>query len=579
MDEEDTRDFNERCAQCSEVNWGLTDGGGFYCRSCHNVIERTREVVNTDFITNSRVQTISKDSKKQEKSEGGSEWYICEGFQLVLKKQVEALEALGVHPQMKDEILCNFWRCYLQKSKQAYCKRPAAETVKTLSVCESSTDVDSDPERPSILHLLSLSESEGDLQTDCSSFASSVSKVSESTSVYSGSVDGSLYLMKNQKEKLRMTMPMTLSFCYMALLWMREPITLSEFLRFVVEGHIPYLNVFEHFPEKMKLCGLDLKIFCVESWPVYEEVFNKMHELAAYLDLPRFPDITESCFLHPDMLCMKYLMEANLPDELHNWTCRVVKKIGIGEVDFLTLMPGNKSTRKVKYDVLAAAVIIVVLKLLFLLDDRYEWLLSEFAEERNKNNTEGGPYFEFKRWYEVVKHSLDVKQKKLDEERAKYLWRCEKPLFYSVKKKSKVLKRRQMVVSLQNQFGKLSGSVQRAKKPNPSSFQLSWSEENADGSCFHGHSLKGVLQEKCGLLTARNPDYWLCTVKLCNENDFWIICLWFCHWLYYETLIQKRSILIVWSSGSLQRSGVSPELPFCTRVVLLSSEDSALLYP
>ncbi|XP_072714730.1 TATA box-binding protein-associated factor RNA polymerase I subunit B isoform X4 [Ciconia boyciana] len=517
MDEEATRDFNERCAQCSEVNWGLTDGGRFYCRSCHNVTEITREVVNTDFISNARIQTISKGLRKQEKTDEGCEWYVCEGFQLVLKKQAEALEALGVCRQMKDDILCNFWRRYLQKSKQAYCNRPAAETVKALSVCDSSTDVDSEPERPSLLHLLSLSESEGDLQTDCS-FASSTSKVSESTSVCSGSVDGSLYLMKNQKEKLRMTMPMTLSFCYMALLWLREPMTLSDLLRFVVEGHIPYLNVFQHFPEKMKLCGLDLKIFCVESWPVYEEVYKKMLELAAFLDLPRFPDITDSCFLHPDMLCMKYLMEANLPDELHNWTCRVVKKICIGEADFLTLVPGNKSTRNVKYDVLAAAVIVVVLKLLFLLDDHYEWLLSDFAEERNKNNKEGGPYFEFKKWYKVIKCSLDVEQKKLDEERAKYLWRCEKPLFYSAKKKSKVLKRRQMVVNLQNQFGKLSGSVQPAEKPNPSSFQLSWSEENTDGSCFHGHSLKGILQEKCGLLTAMNPDYWLCTVKLCNEK-------------------------------------------------------------
>lgn len=51
----------------------------------------------------------------------------------------------------------------------------------------------------------------------------------------------------------------------------------------------------------------------------------------------------------------------------------MAKKIGIGDVDFLTLVPGNKSTRKVKYDVLAAAVIVVVLKLLFLLDDKYEW--------------------------------------------------------------------------------------------------------------------------------------------------------------------------------------------------------------
>ncbi|XP_074676149.1 TATA box-binding protein-associated factor RNA polymerase I subunit B isoform X6 [Strix aluco] len=254
------------------------------------------------------------------------------------------------------------------------------------------------------------------------------------------------------------------------------------------------------------------------SWPSYEEVFNKMHELAAFLDLPRFPDITDSCFLHPDMLCMKYLMEANLPDEMHNWTCRVVKKTCIGEVDFLTLVPGNKSTRKVKYDVLAAAVIVVVLKLLFLLDDKYEWLLSDFAQERNKNNKEDGPYFELKKWYKVLKCTLDVEQKKLDERRAKYLWRCEKPLFYSAKKKSKVLKRRQIVVNLQNQFGRLSGSVQPAEKPNPSSFQLSWSEENTDGSCFHGHSLKGILQEKRGLLTAMNPRYWLCTLKLCNEK-------------------------------------------------------------
>ncbi|NXJ16131.1 TAF1B polymerase, partial [Odontophorus gujanensis] len=512
-------DFDERCAQCSEVNWGLTDGGRFYCRTCHNVIERTREVVSTDVIPNARIQTISKGSRSQKKNDEGWEWYVCEGFQLVLKQQAEALEALGVCPQMKDEILCNFWRRYLQKTQQAYCSRPDGETIKTLSVCDSSTDMDSEPERPSVLHFLSVSESDGDLQTDCS-FASSVGKVSGSTSVCSGSVDGGLYLMKNRKEKLRMSMPMTLSFCYMALLWLKEPMTLSDLLRFVVEGHIPYFSAYQHFPEKMKLYGLDLRIFCVESWPVYEEVYNKMVELAAFLDLPRFPDITNNCFLHPDVLCMKYLMEANLPDELHNWTCRVVKKTSIGEADFLTLMPGNKSTRKVKYDVLAAAVIVVVLKLLFLLDDHYEWLLSDFSAERNKNNKEGegGPYFEFKKWYEVIKCTLDVEQKKLDEEKAKFLWRCEKPLFYSVKKKSKLLRRRQMVENLQNQFGKLSGSVRPGERPNPSSFQLSWSEENTDGSCFHGHSLKGILQEKRGLLAAINPDYWLCTVKLCNEK-------------------------------------------------------------
>ena len=76
----------------------------------------------------------------------------------------------------------------------------------------------------------------------------------------------------------------------------------------------------------------------------------------------------------------------------------------------------------------------------------------------------------------------------------------------------------EMVENLQNQFGKLSGSVQPAGRPKPSSFLLSWSEESTDGSCFHGHSLKGILQEKHGLLTAINTDYWLCTDKLCNEK-------------------------------------------------------------
>lgn len=62
-----------------------------------------------------------------------------------------------------------------------------------------------------------------------------------------------------------------------------------------------------------------------------------------------------------------------------------MKKIGFGEVDFLTLTPGNKSTRKVKYDVLAAAIIVVVLKLLFLLDDHYEWYV--YKQISNKAQT------------------------------------------------------------------------------------------------------------------------------------------------------------------------------------------------
>ncbi|XP_034622385.1 TATA box-binding protein-associated factor RNA polymerase I subunit B isoform X2 [Trachemys scripta elegans] len=489
MEEEDTRDYSEPCVQCSVVNWGLTDEGRFYCKSCHNVIERTKEVLTSDVVPNTKIQSISRGFRKRKKIDKGWEWYVCEGFQYILKKQAEALQTLGVCPQMK--------------------------------ISDISTDVDSEPERISIHGLSSFSESDGDLQTESSfGHVSSIGNASarETTSICSGSVDGGSYLLKRKKGNLRMSMPMTLSFCYIALLWLREPVTLSDLLRFVIDGHIPYLNAFQYFPEEMKLYGVDLKIFRVESWPVYEDVHNKMSELAAFLDLPCFPAITDSCFLHPNILCIKYLMEANLPDELHDWTCRVVKKIHVGETDFLTLDPVNKSARKVKYDVLAAAIIIVVLKLLFLLDDQYEWLNANFAGKRNQKNKEGCLWFDFKKWYKVMKKSVDVEQKKLDEERARCLWKCEKPLFYSAKEKSVVLKKRQMVVNLQRQFGALSGSMQVAEKQSPSSFQLNWAEENTDGNCFHGHILEGVLQEKGNSLTTMNTKYWLCTVKLCNEK-------------------------------------------------------------
>lgn len=50
-----------------------------------------------------------------------------------------------------------------------------------------------------------------------------------------------------------------------------------------------------------------------QSWPTYEDIYKKVIEVATFLDLPRFPAITEDCYLHPNILCMKFLMEVNLP--------------------------------------------------------------------------------------------------------------------------------------------------------------------------------------------------------------------------------------------------------------------------
>ncbi|XP_074144214.1 TATA box-binding protein-associated factor RNA polymerase I subunit B isoform X2 [Sminthopsis crassicaudata] len=529
MDTEEARDFNERCTQCAAVSWGITDEGTYYCTSCLNVTERHKEVESiADFTPNTKIQAINRGLKKKRKLEKGLEWYICEGFQYILYQQAEALLSLGVCPKLKDEVLHNFWKRYLQKSKQAYCRRPIYSNDNKSVGSDSYlslSGLDSEPELLSI-HRYPFSESEAESHSEVSDrliLPNIKFTQSETTSVCSGSVDGVEYSRQKGKGILKMTMPMTLAFCYLSLLWQREAITLSDLLRFVEDGHIPYINIHQNFPEEMKLYGQDIKFFATESWPIYEDIYEKMIELAKFLDLPRFPDVTENCFLHPNMLCMKYLMEANLPDEMNNLTCQVIRMTGIGEVNFLTFDPITEKTKTVKYDVQAVAIIVVVLKLLFLLNDNVEWSLSSLAQEHNENNYEDGPCFDFRKWYQIMKKVIDEKQQKQEEFRAKYQWKSEKPLYYSSGDRSVVYKRRLsfllfsgMVVNLQKQFSVLVDSASNPEKKKPSSFQLNWTEDQ-NTTCFHRHSLQKILQKKGKSLTTLNSLYWLSTQKFCKS--------------------------------------------------------------
>ncbi|XP_044910918.1 TATA box-binding protein-associated factor RNA polymerase I subunit B isoform X1 [Felis catus] len=509
------KEFKERCTQCAAVSWGLTDEGKYYCTSCHNVTERSKEVINTGAIPNTKIQAINRGLKRKRKLERGWDWYVCEGFQHILYQQAEALKTLGVGPELKNEVLHNFWKRYLQKSKQAYCKNPVCRRkVTVLEDNQSHSDWESEPELPSDFSCPSFVESGTESQKP---FPISKASQSETASICSGSLDGVEYSLRKEKGIVKMTVPRTLAFCYLSLLWQRETVTLSDLLRFVEEGHIPYINAFQHFPEEMKLYGRDKGIFAIESWPTYEEIYKKMIEIAKFLDLPRFPDITEDCYLHPNILCMKYLMEVNLPDEMNDLTCQVVKMTGVGEVDFLTFDPIAKMAKTVKYDVQAVAVIVVVLKLLFLLDDNLEWSLSNTAEKHNENNKEDRPWFDFRKWYQVMKKSIDEKKQEWEEARAKYLWKSEKPLYHSSIDRAVAFKRREMVVDLQKQFSTLVDSTPTVGRKKPSSFQFNWAEGDAARTCFHGHSLQGILKNKGQSLTTKNSLYWLSTQKFCRS--------------------------------------------------------------
>lgn len=100
---------------------------------------------------------------------------------------------------------------------------------------------------------------------------------------------------------------------------------------------------------------------------------------------------------------------------------------------------------------------------------------------------------------------------------SRYLWKSEKPLCHSSIDRAVVYKRREMVVDLQKQFSALVDSTPAVGKKRPSSFQFSWAEGDTARTCFHGHSLQGILKKKGQSLTTKNSLYWLSTQKFCRS--------------------------------------------------------------
>ncbi|XP_066453501.1 TATA box-binding protein-associated factor RNA polymerase I subunit B isoform X2 [Eleutherodactylus coqui] len=493
------------------------------------------------------MQSICRGLRKKKRAlKGGWEWYICEGFQFILLKQAEALEDLGIGPDIKDN-MCNLWRLYLQETQQAYCETPADRKLR-VHYATSEADADMDQLSQSSLGVPSSgvsssgvpssgvpSEASGD-QSDTSGHggASGTSDAESAVSMQSlGSVDGSTY--KKKKGRI-MSMPMTLAFCYLAILWVRASITLSDLLRLVFYRHIPYYNPQQYFPENTQLYGPDIHLFGVENFPLYDRILDMTRDLGCFLRLPLFPPITETTYCHPYVLCMKYLMEVNLPDELHYWTCSVAKQARLDEVAVLTFKPADKNL--VRYDIQAVAIIVVALKLVFALNDDFEWQLAKRAQRANRTETDV-PMFDFEKWYMTIRPCLDEACRRLEDEKAKFIWDSERVLAYNSNSRVRLLKRTRMEKNLQSRFSKLASAAPDAGNRRPSSFFFNWEELNTDKICFHGHSLEGIAQKDQKEFCSFRKKYWLSTVKKCKSE----MCQ---HWkLYGESQLPSSYHFII----------------------------------
>ncbi|XP_056261118.1 TATA box-binding protein-associated factor RNA polymerase I subunit B isoform X1 [Seriola aureovittata] len=511
MDDEHTAGFREPCAQCSAVDWGISDEGRFYCRSCHNVIERSREVVDLTFTPGSaRVSTIGRGSRNK-RPEGGRKWMVCEGFQFILRNQANALLRLGVSPHFKDQVLCQLWRLFLQKSRQAYTSNPVRSATFKMQ------NMDSDSESVAESSVASASETDGETDGETNPPSTPGCNVDSPSncSLGSGSVDGVAYMTARRKRgHCLMSMRKTLALIHLALIWSREPLTLSDLLRLVNEGHVPYVNAYEELPEEMRLDGRDAAIFRVQHIPSHQMVHKEAQALVLYLQLQAFPPISRQSLLHPALLSLRYLTDANLPDELHPWVCSLMEHAGMADQTRHTFDPASCPALP-RYDVQTAALIIVTMKLIFGMDDHSEWDLSSEASVHDDREN----MFNLRRWYRLMQAALIKAQQRRDNDIARKQWTVKKPIYPKRKLKAVMMKRKRIAEQVQICFEKLSSCPVSVPRCDPSSFRFCWGDEDgADGPSLHHKKLDGAVSLKNDILTPSNSTYWHPALRPCDSQ-------------------------------------------------------------
>ncbi|XP_013881926.1 TATA box-binding protein-associated factor RNA polymerase I subunit B isoform X2 [Austrofundulus limnaeus] len=490
MDEEHTAGYREPCAQCAEVNWGISDEGRFYCRSCHNVIERTREAEVLTFQQGtSRVTTIKKGPRTKKEGTGYT-WTVCEGFQFILTMQADALLRLGLSPRFKDEVLCQLWRLFLQKSQQAYCQNQA-----TNFKFGPGMESDSDSAAESITWTT-------DGESNPPSTAGSDAEIFSDWTSSEGFTDP---VAPRRRCRNPMSMRKTLALIHLALMWSHEELTLSDLLRLVKEGFVPYVNAFEHLPEEMKLFGSEALIFSTESIPSYSSVHKEAQDLVLFLDLPAPPPVSPQSLLHPTRLSLRYLMDANLPDDLHRWVCQLLERVGVADKTSRPVLP--------RYDLQTAAAIIVTMKLMVGLNDRTEWDLSNAVGHQDSSED----LFSFRRWFRLVQTALSRAQQNRDQDLSRKQWKPKNPIIVSRKDKSRSLKRKRVSEQLQATFERVSSCPAGVQDVAPSSFRFCWGDEDgSDGPSLHHMKLDQVLTQKGQVLTHLNGSYWHTLLQPCR---------------------------------------------------------------
>ncbi|GBM06194.1 TATA box-binding protein-associated factor RNA polymerase I subunit B [Araneus ventricosus] len=420
-----------KCTVCDNSEFTLIEGV-YVCNECNNQVQSSlhEQSDQEGFSRRSLLRTSpgEKQVKAKQKRSVYDDWTTPEAYTLILRKQVTALINLGASKQLENVVL-HMWCLYLQKCQIAFRtdfmakkpvprlgvyapmrdrkvlygnklierkmktkKRKREKTMpkKSTSQVEENEEsafldfaADSEVYNPSsgVDTTSEISKTDTESETENDEHLSSSEKTNLSSVARKTLETTKIHKNKHRAKQIavhELDLSKLLSFCHLGLIYTKDHLLLLDLLRLVNERKVPYLFATELLPPSMKLKYGDTSVFRKKRAPDLWEVSSMSAKLVDFLKLPRF----KHHYLVP--IVIRFVTDLNLPGHIIPVIKNIIDDWKKGENEWYeTKLIAGKMLSIPLYEVQAMAAIIVALKLLFVLDGKYELEHSETMMKLN----------------------------------------------------------------------------------------------------------------------------------------------------------------------------------------------------
>ncbi|XP_047136528.1 TATA box-binding protein-associated factor RNA polymerase I subunit B isoform X1 [Hydra vulgaris] len=264
------------CDLCDGESFYDLDGK-YYCVSCSTQsqevqVEARQEMgYGKDYCSQLQQRTGKKCGKKNMPHNVGHTWVIYEGYQYLIKAQVEALVKMGFDAQLKN-VVGDLWFAYLREMKVAFFDGEPT----TMKLQKRNHEGGRNFKKIGVIPPYII-------KRKSKSYLIKEEKRRNKQGYFSLTLEGngSEHLKQQEEPETHclnpelekcFTQKHTMIFCYLGLLLLGEPILITDLLRWSNEGTLPYHKASVVLPETMKFVFRDDAKLCRRKTPTANEM-------------------------------------------------------------------------------------------------------------------------------------------------------------------------------------------------------------------------------------------------------------------------------------------------------------------